>query len=203
MPSLPQPGGGEGTVKSSGAGSQYTMENIAYIVQNWWNWKFPDVTGNLATAVAIAWAESKGNIKAHNSTPPDDSYGLWQINMYGSLGPDRRRRFNLSRNDDLFSATTNARVAHALWLTGGWRPWSTYTNGAYKAYLAEAKEAVKKPTAPGNVNTDGPNQTDTINLLFDPLFKFIREGALRGAGFIGGAALIIGAIVLVTKRGVK
>jgi hypothetical protein len=41
-------------------------------------------------AVAIALAESGGNPAAHNPVPPDDSWGLWQINMRGHLGPVRR-----------------------------------------------------------------------------------------------------------------
>jgi hypothetical protein len=64
--------------------------------------------------VAIALKESGGNPQAYNGTPPDDSYGLWQINMYGALGPDRRRRYNLTANSDLFDPYVNGRAMMAI-----------------------------------------------------------------------------------------
>ncbi len=47
-------------------------------------------------AAAIALAESGGNSDAHNGNAAtgDDSYGLWQINMIGAMGPARRVEFN-------------------------------------------------------------------------------------------------------------
>jgi len=87
-------------------------------------------------AAAIALAESGGRPDAHNPKPPDDSYGLWQINMLGSLGPARRRQYGLSSNDQLFDPLTNAKAAVAI--SGGgssFGAWSTYTNGAYKSHL--------------------------------------------------------------------
>lgn len=89
-----------------------------------------------AVAAAIALAESGGRPEAHNPKPPDDSYGLWQINMLGSLGPARRRQFGLSSNQALFDPLTNAKAAVAI--SGGgnsFGAWSTYTNGAYKSHL--------------------------------------------------------------------
>lgn len=88
------------------------------------------------TAAAIALAESSGNPSAHNPVPPDDSYGLWQINMLGPLGPSRRSQYGLTSNRDLLDPSVNARAMVAV--SGGcsnWRPWSTYTSGAYKKYL--------------------------------------------------------------------
>lgn len=92
----------------------------------------------LNMAYAIAMAESSGNAKAHNgnSGTGDNSYGLFQINMLGSMGPARRKQFGLSSNDDLFDPLTNAKVAFKM-SNGGksWGPWSTYSSGAYKQYL--------------------------------------------------------------------
>lgn len=86
-------------------------------------------------AAAIAMAESGGNPNAHNSTPPDDSYGLWQINMLGALGPARRALYGLKTNTDLFDPATNARVMSAISKQGkDFRPWTTFTSGAYKQY---------------------------------------------------------------------
>jgi hypothetical protein len=87
-------------------------------------------------AAAIAMAESGGNPNAHNATPPDDSYGLWQINMLGAMGPDRRKQFGISTNDALYNPATNAKAMKALSQDGGnFNPWSTYTNQSYRKYL--------------------------------------------------------------------
>lgn len=101
----------------------------------------------LTTAVAVALAESGGRTTAHNATPPDDSYGLWQINMLGALGPDRRRQYHLKSDDQLFDPDTNARVANSISGDGhDFTPWSTYTNGAYKDHLTAARKAAQDVT---------------------------------------------------------
>ncbi|TVT15289.1 lytic transglycosylase, partial [Amycolatopsis rhizosphaerae] len=101
----------------------------------------------LTTAVAVALAESGGNTRAHNGTPPDNSYGLWQVNMLGSMGPARRHQFNLDSNDELFDADENAKAAYAISNHGkSFGPWSTYTNGAYRKHLAEARKAAQHVT---------------------------------------------------------
>jgi hypothetical protein len=102
----------------------------------------------LTTAVAVALAESGGNPKSHNATPPDDSYGLWQINMLGAMGPERREQYHLESDSDLFDPDTNAKVANSLSRDGkSWTPWSTYTNGAYKSHLTAARRAAHAVTA--------------------------------------------------------
>ncbi|HKS45697.1 MAG TPA: transglycosylase SLT domain-containing protein [Amycolatopsis sp.] len=99
----------------------------------------------LTTAVAVALAESGGNTRAHNGTPPDNSYGLWQINMLGSMGPARRHQFHLDSDKELFDPDENAKAAFAISSHGkSFGPWSTYTNGAYKKHLAEARKAAHK-----------------------------------------------------------
>lgn len=70
---------------------------------------------DLAISVAIGLAESRGNPMAHNTDGLDDSYGIWQINMYGDDGPRRRRLWGLSSDDQLFDLATNARVAYDLY----------------------------------------------------------------------------------------
>lgn len=96
----------------------------------------------LVVAVAIAGAESTWNNLAYNDTPPDLSYGLWQINMYGSLGPDRRTRYRLDDNGDLYNPAINAAAAYDI-STGGtnFGPWSTFGNGAYRRFLDQARAA--------------------------------------------------------------
>lgn len=68
-----------------------------------------------AQMVAIALRESGGNPSAHNSTPPDDSYGLWQINMYGPLGLARLLEFGISSASQLYDPAVNARAAFVLY----------------------------------------------------------------------------------------
>jgi len=60
---------------------------------------------NADKAAAVAYAESTGDTKAHftpeESNGTDNSYGLWQINMIGDLGPARRKQFGLKSNKEL------------------------------------------------------------------------------------------------------
>lgn len=87
------------------------------------------------TMSAIAMAESGGRTNAHNPIPPDNSYGLWQINMIGSMGPSRRRQYGISSNSQLFDAATNARAAKMILDSQGLKAWTTYTSGAYKKFM--------------------------------------------------------------------
>jgi hypothetical protein len=94
------------------------------------------------TATAIALAESGGRPRAHNPTPPDDSYCLMQVNMLGPLGPDRRARYRLRRNEDLYDPATCMRVSYGISAGGSdWRPWTTWTRGTYRRYLDLAHQA--------------------------------------------------------------
>jgi Lysozyme like domain len=91
---------------------------------------------NAATAAAIAQAESSGNASAYNGVGKDNSYGLWQINMIGNLGPARRAQFGLSSNAQLLDPATNARAMYAV--SNGctsFSPWSTFTSGIYQKFL--------------------------------------------------------------------
>lgn len=74
---------------------------------------FPADTAVKMTAIALK--ESAGDPLAHNAVAPDDSYGLWQINMIGSLGPARLAAWGLTDPSDLFDPLTNARAAYSLW----------------------------------------------------------------------------------------
>lgn len=97
---------------------------------------FPDP----ALAAAIAMAESSGNPRAYNGRGSDQSYGLWQINMQGLLGPQRRAQFGLSQNEDLYDPATNARAAAAIYSSSGWGAWGAYTNGSYKRYYTGSSD---------------------------------------------------------------
>ena len=66
--------------------------------------------GNDANIMAaISMAESGGNPLAHNpnASTGDNSYGLTQVNMLGTLGPARLKQFGLKSNDQLFDPNIN------------------------------------------------------------------------------------------------
>lgn len=110
---------------------------------------------DVVTAVAVALAESGGNPRALADDSDDLSYGLWQINMLGAMGPERRRAFGLTSNEQLYDPATNARAAHAIWRSQGWqRGWGAYSSGAYRKHLPVARAAAGSP-AP----TPGPSPT--------------------------------------------
>ncbi len=81
-------------------------------------------------ALRVAWAvakkESSGRPMAHNQNEStgDNSYGLFQINMIGSLGPDRLEKFGLEKNSDLFDPVKNAEIA--FFMSNGGKNWSSW-----------------------------------------------------------------------------
>lgn len=101
--------------------------------------------GALATAEGVAGAESGGSSTAHNVNPMtgDNSYGLFQINMLGAMGPQRRAAYGLKSNDQLLDPLTNAKVAFQLSKGGtDWSPWSTFKSGAYRAGYGQDRQVV-------------------------------------------------------------
>ena len=68
---------------------------------------------SLKLAWAITMRESRGHPLSHNDSKysGDNSYGLFQINMLGSLGADRREKFGIQTNAELFDPVTNAKAA--------------------------------------------------------------------------------------------
>lgn len=107
----------------------------------------------IVTMAAIGMSESSGNPRAHNPIPPDNSYGLWQINMIGSLGPARRARYGLKSNEDLYDPITNARVALDIYQQQGLSAWGPYVTGIYKKYVP-ASQAAYKPGAQGDATVN-------------------------------------------------
>jgi hypothetical protein len=110
--------------------------------------KYVGFTGSsLKQAWAVAMKESTGNPKAHNqnSKTGDNSYGLFQINMIGSLGPARADKYGLDSYEDLFDPYINARVAYQMSEGGtNWGPWgigpNAYnggTTGSYYTWLEQ------------------------------------------------------------------
>jgi hypothetical protein len=80
----------------------------------------------LKVAWATAMKESTGRPRSHNknSETGDNSYGLFQINMIGSLGPARLKQFDLEKNSDLFNPVRNAEIA--FFMSNGGKNWSAW-----------------------------------------------------------------------------
>ena len=80
----------------------------------------------LRMAKAIVFYESTNRPMALNES--SNCYGLFQINMTGSMGPSRREKYDLKSNDDLYNPLVNAQIAYHM-SNGGknWSAWSTET----------------------------------------------------------------------------
>lgn len=70
----------------------------------------------LRTAWAVVMRESTGDPLAHNTNrrTRDNSYGLFQINMFGTLEAYRQDKYDLRSNDVLFDPVRNAEIAFTL-----------------------------------------------------------------------------------------
>ena len=101
---------------------------------------------DLATAVAVALAESGGNPQAYNperaagAPAGKGSFGLWQI--YLNAHPE-------FAGQNLFDPQTNAAAAFAVYSAAGnsFRPWSTFTAGSYLAQLNAVVAQISPPAA--------------------------------------------------------
>jgi hypothetical protein len=81
-------------------------------------------SGNgLKIAQRIVFLESTNRPYALNRS--SNCYGLFQINMTGVMGDDRRTKYGLKRNEDLFNPLTNAKIAYHM--SNGGRDWSAWT----------------------------------------------------------------------------
>ena len=92
----------------------------------------------LRTAWAVAKAESNGRPFAFNGNAKtgDSSYGVFQINMIGDLGPDRRDKFDLDTNAELFSPVKNAEIVFHMTEGGtNWKSWKHAKPVQYQRWL--------------------------------------------------------------------
>lgn len=83
-----------------------------------------ELVGFKGKSLRLAWAvvmkESRGNPLSHNTNAStgDNSYGLFQINMIGSLGEVRREKFGITKNSDLLDPVVNAQAAFYMTARG-------------------------------------------------------------------------------------
>ena len=150
------------------------------------------------TFAALAQPESGGNPLAHNANfrTGDNSYGLWQINMLGAMGPQRRRQFGLSSNEDLYDPATNARVALAMHRrAGGYRDWSTYNSGAYRKYMSTQPHAPSyKGQQTVQANIHNPVYLDGKMIASNSVTHILKSSEhSRGAAYFDGYHTFAGA----------
>lgn len=158
---------------------------------------------------AIAMAESGGSTTAHNNNPStgDDSYGLWQINYFGSLRGPRTQAYGLPQS--MYDPANNARAAVDI-EKGGLGNWTTWTSGAWRQFYnpntQPSPAPVPLPGQPGGgppigsgqgssgggnpVQTGfpiptGPNPFTILGGLSDVLHGKIWQGILTGSGLEG------------------
>jgi hypothetical protein len=146
---MPQATGGGAALPGASAQARtgaLTAEEIGKLA---WNAGIHDAP-TMARAIAVALAESGGRPDAHNNNAStgDDSYGLWQINMRGSMGPARRAQLGIASNAALLDPQTNAKAMWAISNHGkNWSPWSTFKTNAYLKYMSQATAAAQSVMA--------------------------------------------------------
>jgi Lysozyme like domain len=94
---------------------------------------------SLKYAWAIAMKESHGNALSYNGNTHtgDHSYGLFQINMLGSMGADRRAYYGLAYNAQLLNPVTNAQIAYQMSNAGrNWSAWKGTRQKVVQDWLA-------------------------------------------------------------------
>jgi len=97
----------------------------------------------LKTAWAVTMRESRGHPTSHNknASTGDNSYGLFQINMIGSLGVERLAKLQdnigIAKTADLLDPVANAKAAY--YMTNGGKDWGSWGLGpnAYDGTSAE------------------------------------------------------------------
>lgn len=171
---------------------------------------FPD--GELATAVAVALAESGGNPAAVNTANRNGSvdHGLFQINtVHGSL---------LSQGNK-YDALDNAKMAYTVWTRSGrsWKPWATFNSGRYLAFKPQGTLGAAAPvlpalagatgggTAPAPVATaGGPTaaSASTSSGVLDLLSGLVSGGLWTRLGaFVLGSLLVMMSLWKLTGAG--
>lgn len=123
----------------------------------------------LATAVAVALAESGGNATATNkNTNGTTDFGLWQINSIHTA--------------DLASGpwqdpTANARMAFAVWSRAGrkWTPWYAWRDGKHLPFLPRGAAAAG--TTPDSA--DPPDESGLVEVGLTDTYQSLSQSADR------------------------
>ena len=170
-------------------------------------------TSDLIQMVSIPSRESSYDPFAHNpnTSTGDDSYGLYQINMLGSLGPSRARALGISNYAQLYDPWVNVKAMLQLYVAAGNKltAWGGYkgmandfnVSQAAKNAAATAVSSVQAAAASGTLTSPdlsrfaGQFSSATGGLQLTPapsgaqVQLFDQSGALSassGGGSTGG-----------------
>jgi hypothetical protein len=145
----------------------------------------------IATATAVAFAESGGNPSAsHRNTNGSTDYGLWQINtIHGSL----------LNQGDRNNPADNAKMAYTVWQRAGgkWTPWATYNSQKFRTYLPQATLAAGNPTLPTTTTQPTPQSPEGTGAVPAGGATATDPAAAQSAGILdtlGSLAQSFGAI---------
>ena len=113
---------------ATGNAARISMSQIA----SYWK-RAGGSTSSCPTAVAVAWAESRGDTTAKGYNSNSIDRGLWQINNY----------WHRDVSDSCaFDAGCNARAALRISSGGSrWSPWATYNDGLHHKWMSAARTA--------------------------------------------------------------
>jgi hypothetical protein len=173
---------------------------------------FPEKDIPKMVAIALAENEPLDANKVRNTPKSGDlSYGIFQINMIGKLGTERRNLIGIKSNEELLDPLTNARAALVVYnnrkkrkqgTEDGLTAWSSYNpdkNGVrrYEQFLPEATQLVTrtKPTMipsrsrmETNILSGGGGMNKPITLRVPTDLNDIAKIPVAGKEYTLGAA---------------
>lgn len=168
---------------------------------------FPDNPpgGGVATQMtAIALRESGGCPTALNQTPPDDSYGLWQINLLPGANPQVLTQLGIQPTD-LFDPATNAAAAFLIYngssnnLNIAWGG-NSADQAAYQANLPAAQAAALAVSgSPSSGSDDSSGSFLGLATDLSDSSSFAQSLGLSDAELaLGGIAALVGVGLLMS-----
>lgn len=111
----------------------------------------------------IARRESSMNPLAlnPNADTGDLSYGLFQINMIGGMGPERRQALGLKSNEELYDPATNVRAAKYVYDIQGPQAWSVYNpkDPAFNNLNLDESAKPNEPVKQGDTTVEAQKET--------------------------------------------
>ena len=173
------------TPTSKGSGVSGTMDPVE-IAQIMLRRKFPKEA--IAKMLAISYRESRWQPGVRKNDDVEDSFGLFQINMKGNLGPVRRGHYGLSSNEELLDPLMNIKAARILFGDGqGIKHWGIDGDPMHN-------------TAEGMPKAIAAAQAVGIDSIGDPTFAEPTRGG--GNVTVGGATTVtIAPNIYVTSSG--
>jgi len=182
-PDLSVGGGGVGSITAGKDGKVSTQDILKTLFA-------AGVQGeDLVKLASIPARESSYDPMAHNPKPPDDSYGLYQINMLGNLAPGREQMIaglTGGKTDHalLYDPWVNINMAAQFYKSSGLNPWNIKVNG------------VQDPMY--NVPSEAINQTRQIAKDLGYIQGDVGYGQMNGA--LGGGFASIHAPMNITNH---